>query len=99
MTSALRYSPLAVLLMVGACTTIPSGPGVLVLPGTGKSFDQFRADDFDCRQYASAQVGGATPAQAASDNGVKNAAIGTAVGAVDSTPKSFEKKNRSSNLR
>ena len=81
MISALRYAPLAAILMVGACTTMPSGPGVLVLPGTGKSFDQFRADDFYCRQYASAQVGGTTPAQAANDSGVKSAVIGTVVGA------------------
>ena len=51
------------------------------LPGTGKSFDQFRADDFECRQYASSQVGGTTPNQASADSGVQNAAIGTAVGA------------------
>ena len=51
------------------------------IPSTGKSFDQFRTDDFDCRQYASAQIGGTTPAQAANDSGVKSAAIGTAVGA------------------
>lgn len=81
MNYALRLSPLIALLMVGACTTVPSGPGVLVLPGTGKNFDQFRADDFDCRQFASAQVGGTTSSQAASDSGVKSAAVGTVVGA------------------
>jgi hypothetical protein len=27
---------------------------MLVLPGTGKSFDKFHLDDIDCRQYASA---------------------------------------------
>ena len=51
------------------------------LPGTGRSFDQFRADDFECRQYASSQVGGTTPSQASADSGVQSAAIGTAVGA------------------
>jgi hypothetical protein len=30
----------------------------MVLPGTGKSFDQFRADEQECRQYAHAQVSG-----------------------------------------
>ena len=34
--------------VLGACTTMPSGPAVLVLPGTGKSVDQFRMDDMDC---------------------------------------------------
>lgn len=81
MTPALRFSPLIVLLLVGACTTVPSGPGVMALPGTGKSFDQFRGDDFECRQFASAQVGGTTPAQAASDSGVQSAVVGTLVGA------------------
>lgn len=77
----LRIPSLIVLLMVSACTTVPSGPGVLVLPGTGKRFDQFRGDDFECRQFASAQIGGTTPAQAASDSGVRSAAVGTVVGA------------------
>ena len=80
MIYASRLSLLIALLMAG-CTTLPSGPGVLVLPGTGKSFDRFRADDLDCRQYAHAQVGGATPTQAAGDSGVRSAVVGTAVGA------------------
>jgi YmgG-like glycine-zipper protein len=67
--------------LLAGCTSIPEGPGVLVLPGTGKSFDQFRYDDHECRQYAQAQVGGKTPDQAGTDSGVKSAAIGTVVGA------------------
>ena len=70
--------PLVVL--AGCATAPPSGPGVLVLPGTGKSFDAFRADDFECRQFASGQVGGKTAQDAANESGVKSAAIGTAVG-------------------
>ncbi len=81
MSRAFRLTLLLVLLMVGACTTLPSGPGVMVLPGTGKSFDQFRADDFECRQFASAQVGGTTSNQAASDSAMKSAVVGTLVGA------------------
>ena len=81
MTSTLRFAPLMALLMLGACTTVPSGPGVMVLPGTGKSFDQFRADDFECRQFASAQVGGTNPNQAAIDSGMKSAAVGALIGA------------------
>jgi len=69
------------LLALGACVTVPSGPSMMSLPGTGKSFDQFRADDFECRQYATAQVGGTTTAKAASDSGVGAAAVGTVVGA------------------
>jgi hypothetical protein len=73
---------LALLLLLAGCASAPPpGPGVLVLPGSGKSFDAFRADDMDCRQYASSQVGGTTAQQAANDAGLRSAAIGTVVGA------------------
>jgi hypothetical protein len=71
----------AVALVLAGCVTVPNGPSQMSLPGTGKSFDQFRFDDGDCRQYASSQVGGGTPDQAGADSGVKSAAIGTLVGA------------------
>jgi hypothetical protein len=74
-------SSIAGLLLLGGCATIPSGPSVLVLPGTGKSFDAFRADDLECRQFAHQQIGGADPNQAAVDSGVASAAIGTVIGA------------------
>jgi hypothetical protein len=70
-------------LLLGACASVPpSGPSVLVLPGSNKSFEQFRVDEQDCRQYASAQLGGATPEQAAVDSAAKSAVVGTAIGAV-----------------
>ncbi|GAC1421337.1 MAG: hypothetical protein NVSMB6_23020 [Burkholderiaceae bacterium] len=68
-------------LLLGACTTLPpSGPSVMALPGTGKSFDQFRYDDVDCRQYALQQAG-VTPHTAAVDSGVRSGAVGTLLGA------------------
>jgi outer membrane lipoprotein SlyB len=79
--TSLRYSALLALLMVSACTTLPTGPSVMVMPGTGRSFDQFRANDAECRQFAFGQVGGATPDQVVVDSGVKSAIVGTAVGA------------------
>lgn len=82
MLKTLRFSPLVALLLLSACVSIPSGPSMLVLPGSGKSFDQFRADDADCRQYAQYQIGGTTADQAAVDSGVRSAALGTALGAV-----------------
>ncbi len=82
MSKLLRYSPLAALLMLGACATIPNGPSVMALPGTGRSFDQFRADDADCRQFALGQIGGASANQAAVASGVTSAAIGAGVGAL-----------------
>jgi outer membrane lipoprotein SlyB len=72
----------AALLLLGACVSAPTGPSMLVLPGSGKNFDQFRADDYECRQYAQTQAGGTTAEQASTDSGLKSAAIGTAVGAV-----------------
>lgn len=73
---------LAALAALGACTVMPpTAPSVMALPGTGKSFDQFRADDYSCRQYAYAQVGGVSANQAATTSGVGSAALGTAVGA------------------
>jgi Glycine-zipper domain len=72
---------LAVLIpLLGACATVPSGPTVMVLPGGGKSFEQFQADDGLCRQWA-AQQAGTSPGQAASQSGVTSAIIGTALGA------------------
>jgi hypothetical protein len=68
--------------MLGACMSMPSGPSILVLPGTGKGFDQFRADEFDCKQYASSQIGETTPNQVAGDSVVTSAALGTVVGAL-----------------
>jgi hypothetical protein len=76
-----RILSFAVTLTLAACVTVPSGPSMMSLPGSGKSFDQFRMDDYDCRQYASVQAGGTTANQAAVDSGVKSAAVGTAVGA------------------
>ncbi len=72
---------LVAVLLLSACTSIPTGPGMLALPGTGKSFNQFRFDEADCRRYASAQVGGRTANEAAADSGVRSAVVGTSVGA------------------
>jgi len=81
MTRKFKFAaPVAALLLAG-CVSIPSGPGVMALPGTNKSFDQFRADDMGCRQYANNQIGGATPESAQADSAVKSAAIGTVLGA------------------
>jgi hypothetical protein len=65
---------------LAACTTIPTGPSRMALPGTGKDFDTFRADDASCREYG-LQVSGATPSQVQNDSAVKSAAVGTAIGA------------------
>ena len=72
----------SILLLLAGCASVPSGPSVMALPGTGKNFEQFRADDADCRQYARHQIGGNEADQAGVDAGVRSAAVGTVVGAV-----------------
>jgi hypothetical protein len=73
--------PLAGLLALGACATTPTGPSVMVLPGSTKTFDAFRADDAVCRQFAFEQAGGVTANEAATQSAAASAAVGTAVGA------------------
>jgi hypothetical protein len=82
MNSLLKISAAAGIVLLAGCATIPSGPSVAVYPGTGKSFDQFRVDDQQCRQFASDQIGGSSAQQAADDSTVKSAAAGAAVGAI-----------------
>ncbi len=76
----LRFAALAGALVLAGCVTVPTGPAVMAMPGTSKSFDQFRADDFACRDYAQYSLGPGTP-QAASDAAAANAAGAAAVGA------------------
>jgi hypothetical protein len=68
---------LPVLLLLGACATVPTGPSLMALPGTGKDFNEFRASDLQCRRYASQVIGGL-----ADDPAVRHAVVGTAVGTV-----------------
>jgi hypothetical protein len=51
--------------LLSACTVVPTGPNVLVLPAVGKSMDVFQAEESECRSYAQQQLGG-TPEQTAS---------------------------------
>jgi len=41
--------------LLGGCTTVPVAPSVMALPGSGKSLEQFHADDAVCRQWATQQ--------------------------------------------
>jgi hypothetical protein len=47
---------LIVVFLLSACSTMPRGPSVLVLPGMGKNFDRFHNDDLMCRQLAHTQI-------------------------------------------
>jgi len=69
-----------VLLAFAGCATVPTGPSVRVLPGHGKSFEQFQADDALCRQWADQQTG--TTAQDAANRSTATGAVaGTLIGA------------------
>ncbi len=72
--------PLAAVVLLGGCVTMPSGPSVMVMPAAGKPFEVFQADDQVCRQWAGQQVGIA-PTTAANQSAVSGAAIGTLIGA------------------
>ncbi len=70
----------AALLMLSACAHYPTGPSVMVLPGSSKSFEQFQSDDAMCQSWA-VHRSGSTSRQAATENAVGSAVVGTAVGA------------------
>ncbi|MGR9108850.1 MAG: YMGG-like glycine zipper-containing protein [Gammaproteobacteria bacterium] len=63
------------------CAFTPTGPSVMVLPGSGADFEHFRADDLYCRDFALRQIGGQTPGQVATDSGVASALLGAGIGA------------------
>lgn len=75
----------AVLSIIGGalltgCATVPTGPSVMVLPGSGKNFERFVADDAVCRQWAAERTG-TTVARASRESTTSGAAIGTVIGA------------------
>lgn len=81
MSISARVSVCMGLLLLTACTTMPTGPSVLVLPGSSKSFEQFRSDDAVCRQFAREQIG-SVPGESAADSMTRSAVAGTAIGAL-----------------
>ncbi len=74
-----RLSPLAALLLAG-CATLPTGPDVAVMPGPGKNFDQFQADDRLCRDHAEHSLG-TDPGKIGATNVAQGATIGVGAGA------------------
>ena len=71
--------------LMGGCATLPDGPSVMVLPGSGKSFEQFQVDDLACRDFALYRIGGVNAQRALDESTAKTAAatalLGAAVGA------------------
>lgn len=50
--------PLVVAGLLSGCAAAPLGPSVMVLPGPGKTLEQFQADETFCQQWAGQQIGG-----------------------------------------
>jgi hypothetical protein len=71
---------LTFVLMLSGCATMPPGPSVLVMPGNGKPFEAFQADDSVCRQWAQNQAGW-NANQTVNENVVGGAIAGGALGA------------------
>ena len=88
----MKINPLIAIVFLGVfasgCATIPPGPSVLVMPGQGKSFETFQADDFTCRDWAKVQAGwqanetvNQNLAGGAAAGGLLGAAAGALIGA------------------
>ena len=73
------YSTLAVAL--AGCATAPVGPRVAVMPAPGKPFELFVTEEQTCRNYAEQSVSQSRN-DAATQNFVGAAAVGTVLGAV-----------------
>ncbi len=69
------------LMLISGCMSMPTGPSVMALPGSGASFEQFRSDDLYCRDFALRQIGGHSPSLEAAGSAVTSTAVGTGVGA------------------
>lgn len=76
-----RFSALVAISSLAACASVPTGPSMMALPGSGKSFEQFRHDDYYCRQFAHEQIDGMTPNRASISSSAASAAVGTGLGA------------------
>ena len=82
MNALLRAALIVPVLGLAACVSVPPGPSMASMPGRGKTNDQFQGDDIECRNFATAQVGGVSPQDAAANSAVGSAVLGTAIGAL-----------------
>jgi uncharacterized protein YcfJ len=70
----------AIVVALVGCASVPVGPSVAVMPGPGKPFDQFNADNAICKEFASQQLG-VNPNDVAREQVVTGAVAGAALGA------------------
>lgn len=85
MSSSVRLIALMGAVAMAGCASLPDGPSVMVLPGHGKSFEQFQVDDLACRDFALYRIGGVNAQRAMDESTAKTAVttalLGAAVGA------------------
>lgn len=67
---------------LAACSSLPTGPSVMTLPGSGHTLNSFRADDSWCRDEALRLIGGQSVESRSREAAAGSAAVGTAIGAV-----------------
>ena len=82
--TAATVSAVGAMLALGGCVSVPTGPSVMAMPGKDKTYEQFRADQQQCQQYAQDAIGG--QAAQTQNSAANSAAVGTAVGAVQCLP-------------
>ena len=71
-------------ILLTACVSSPTGPTITIMPREGKSFEEFKRDDDECRSFASKSVqdGNAAALKAGAISAATGAAIGAAAGAM-----------------
>ena len=82
-----------VALVVSGCASVPTGPSVMVLPGSGKTFGPFQVDEAACRQWAAQRTGTQPQPDRYQEHGggrgigtLVGAAAGAAIGAAAGNP-------------
>lgn len=65
--------------VITACVSAPTGPTITIMPREGKSFEEFKMDEEECRAFAAQSVKDVNTA--ALKEGAISAATGAAIGA------------------
>jgi hypothetical protein len=80
---ALLVSSLSIGLLA-ACVSAPTGPTITIMPREGKSFEEFKKDDEECRAFAAQSVkeGNTAALKEGAISTATGAAIGAAAGAL-----------------
>lgn len=81
MKALANFTRLTGLLIASGCASTPTGPSILVLQGSDKTFEQFARDDVYCRDYSLRQIGSKGPSYAGQNAAVASSVTGTVIGA------------------